>query len=89
MRRYLLDSRPLAGLLNGREPFVSQHQPLLQRAELATSILVYAEVVEYLMGTSDSPRRQRLPGKRRPTSASTDPRYPAGTSAHEAKWLGE
>jgi len=59
MRRYLLDSAPLAGLLNGREPFVSRFQALLQRGELATSILVYAEVVEYLMGAPDFERRQR------------------------------
>jgi predicted nucleic acid-binding protein len=58
MRRYLLDSTPLAGVLNGREPFVTDVRPFLLRRELATSVLVYAEVVEYLKGSSDFAVRQ-------------------------------
>lgn len=61
MRRYLLDSTPLTGMLNKREPFVGLIQPLLLRGELATSILVYAEVVEYLKGSPNfALRRQQL-----------------------------
>jgi predicted nucleic acid-binding protein len=59
VRRYLLDSTPLAGVLNGREPFVSRIQPLLQRGELATSILVYAEIIEYLKGAPNFEARRR------------------------------
>lgn len=40
-------------MLNGKEPFVSQIRPLLLRDELATSVLVYAEVVEYLKSVPD------------------------------------
>jgi hypothetical protein len=50
VRRYLLDSTPLAGYLNGRPAFVEVLSPLLARREVATSILVYAEVTEYLSG---------------------------------------
>jgi predicted nucleic acid-binding protein len=57
MRRYLLDSTPLAGFLHGRVPYVARLTPLLARREVATSILVYAEVTEYLKGLPDFDRR--------------------------------
>jgi len=57
MRRYLLDSTPLAGYLNGRSAFVQVLSPLLTNCEVATSILVYAEVTEYLKGLQHFPRR--------------------------------
>lgn len=61
MRRYLLDSTPLVGMLNGKQPFVASIEPLLQREEVATSMVVYAEVVEYLKGAPDfGHRRQEL-----------------------------
>ena len=57
MRRYLLDTTPLAAYLVGRPQMVEFLTPLLTRHELATSILVYAEVVEYLQGFPDFPAR--------------------------------
>lgn len=57
MRRYLLDSTPLAGFLHGRPQYVAPLTPLLERREAATSILVYAEVTEYLKGLPDYDRR--------------------------------
>lgn len=58
MRRYLLDTTPLAAYLFGREPAVALIDPWLESHEAATSILVYGEVVEYLMGRSRFPDRQ-------------------------------
>lgn len=57
MRRYLLDSTPLAGYLHGRPHFVQQIAPLLAIGEVATSILVYGEVTEYLKGLTDYRQR--------------------------------
>lgn len=59
MRRYLLDSAPLAAYLHGRKPAVTLITPWLERHEVATSILVYAEVTEYLKGLADFGNRQR------------------------------
>jgi predicted nucleic acid-binding protein len=50
MRRYLLDTGPLAALLLARPGAVAMLDPLLARGELATSLLFYGEVVEYLKG---------------------------------------
>jgi predicted nucleic acid-binding protein len=47
MRRYLLDTGPLAAFLNGRPTAVQLLSPWIARREAATSILVYAEIVEY------------------------------------------
>lgn len=59
MRRYLLDTAPLAALLHAR-PFAVKHiLPWLNKHEAATSILVYAEVTEYIKGLSDFSRRHR------------------------------
>lgn len=58
MREYLLDTTPLAALLNNRPPAVSLLSPYLARDELATSILAYAEVLEHLKGAADFPRRR-------------------------------
>lgn len=57
MRRYLLDSAPLAAYLNGRQVIVDLVAPWISRREATTSILAYAEVTEYLKGLSDFPRR--------------------------------
>jgi predicted nucleic acid-binding protein len=59
MRQYLLDSAPLAGYLHGRAPFVELITPFIQEHQAATSILVYAEVIEYLKGLPDFPRRRQ------------------------------
>lgn len=53
MRRYLLDTTPLAGFLLGREGIVDLVEPWLDRREVATSILVYGEISEYLLGRKD------------------------------------
>lgn len=53
MRRYLLDTTPLAGYLLGRSGIVDLVNPWLDRREVATSLLVYGEVAEYLMGRRD------------------------------------
>lgn len=57
MRRYLLDSAPLAAYLNGRKAAVELINPWISRREVATSILVYAEVTEYIKGLPGFPRR--------------------------------
>jgi predicted nucleic acid-binding protein len=59
MRRYLLDSAPLAAYLHGRKRAVETITPWITRNEVATSILVYAEVIEYLKGLADFTSRQR------------------------------
>ncbi|HVC34412.1 MAG TPA: type II toxin-antitoxin system VapC family toxin [Chloroflexota bacterium] len=55
MRRYLLDTAPLAALLHGRQGAVALITPWIARHEVTTSILVYAEVMEYLQGRSGLP----------------------------------
>ena len=58
MRQYLLDSTPLAAYLNGRREAVELVTPWVTRHEVATSILIYAEVLEYIKDLSDPLRRQ-------------------------------
>lgn len=58
MRRYLLDTTPLAAYLFGRPPVVEFVDPWLDRHEVATSILVYGEVIEYLMARPAFPAHQ-------------------------------
>ena len=53
MRRYLLDTGPLGAYLQGRQAVVNLVTPYLREHEAATSILAYAEVVEYLKGFPD------------------------------------
>ncbi len=55
MRRYLLDTTPLAALLNGRPAAVSLITPWMRSHEVITSSLVYAEVIEYIKGKPDFP----------------------------------
>ena len=50
MRRYLLDTGPLGAYLQGRQAVVNLVAPWLRAQEAATSILAYAEVVEYIKG---------------------------------------
>jgi predicted nucleic acid-binding protein len=59
MKLYLLDSTPVAAYLNGRKAVVNLVTPWIIRREVATSILVYAEVTEYIKGLSDFPRRHK------------------------------
>lgn len=58
MRRYLLDSTPVAAYLSRRPAAVEFVTPRLRRRELATSILVYAEVTEYFRSFADAAHRQ-------------------------------
>jgi tRNA(fMet)-specific endonuclease VapC len=48
MRRYLLDSTPLAAFMVGRQQTRTLIEPWIRSGEVATSVLVYAEVIEYL-----------------------------------------
>ena len=50
MKRYLLDTALVAGFLHGRPKAVSLITPLIKEHKAATSMLVYAEVTEYLKG---------------------------------------
>src|SRR5215471_4409185 len=51
MRRYLLDTGPLGAYLQGRQAVVNLVALWLRQHEAATSILAYAEVVEYIKGS--------------------------------------
>jgi hypothetical protein len=50
MKLYLLDSTPVAAYLHGREAVIDLVKPWIIRRAVATSILVYAEVTEYIKG---------------------------------------
>jgi predicted nucleic acid-binding protein len=50
MRRYLLDTGPLAAYLQGRAAALSLISPWIQQREVATTLLSYAEVNEYIRG---------------------------------------
>ena len=58
MRRYLLDTTVLSALLFGRLGAVDLIQPWISSREVVTRILVYGEVIEYLRGLTDFPRRR-------------------------------
>src|SRR3954454_6427572 len=47
MTQYLLDTTPLAAYLLNRHKAVALITPWIARHEVATSVIVYAEVVEY------------------------------------------
>lgn len=57
MRRYLLDTTILTAGLFRRPAAVELLTLWITHREVATSILVYGEVVEYLRGLPDFPRR--------------------------------
>ncbi len=48
MKRYLLDTGPLAAYLLNRRRAVARIDPLIDAEEVATSIIVYGEVEEYI-----------------------------------------
>src|SRR5689334_15417715 len=48
MKKYLLDTGPLAAFLLGRRRALDTIDPWLANRELATSIMVYGEVEEYI-----------------------------------------
>src|SRR5258706_1779025 len=61
MKKYLLDTSLVAGYLLNREKAIALVSPLIERAEAATSILVYGEVVEYVKSFSAFPtHREKL-----------------------------
>lgn len=55
MRLYLLDTTPLAAYLHGRSAAVDLISPWIRRREVATSIVVYGEIVEHLRHRPDFP----------------------------------
>lgn len=59
MRRYLLDTPAIAALLHNRPGAVALMRLWVGNAEAATSVLVYAEVIEYVRGRPDYDRYQR------------------------------
>ncbi|MHB8600197.1 MAG: type II toxin-antitoxin system VapC family toxin [Ktedonobacteraceae bacterium] len=59
MRRYLLDSGPLAAYLPGRKQAVDFISPWILDQEAATSQLVYAEIIEYIKSFSNYARHKR------------------------------
>ena len=58
MKRYLLDTAIVAGFLHGRKKAVSLITPMVKKHEAATSMLVYAEVTEYLQGLPQGKYKQ-------------------------------
>lgn len=58
MKRYLLDTAPLAAYLQKKEPAVSLIRLLIQKHEVATSVVVYEEVTEYIRSHPKFPERQ-------------------------------
>jgi len=57
MRQYLLDTGPVAALLNNRPGAVRRFTPWVRNRLAATSILVYGEVNEYFAGLPNYVRR--------------------------------
>jgi hypothetical protein len=55
MSRYLLDTGTLAALLYARPSVISLITPWLKDHQVATSIVVYAEVIEYIKDRSHFP----------------------------------
>ena len=58
MKRYLLDTSLVAAFLHGRKHIIELIDPWVKKQEVATSILVYGEVTEYLKGLADHSRYQ-------------------------------
>jgi predicted nucleic acid-binding protein len=57
MRRYLLETGPLAAYLQGRPRALSLISPWIRQQEVATSPLCYAEINEYIASFPDYLRR--------------------------------
>jgi predicted nucleic acid-binding protein len=61
MRRYLLDTTPLTAYLYNRQPAISLISPWIVNDEVATSILVYGEIIEHIKGSAQfATQRQQL-----------------------------
>ncbi len=59
MRRYLLDTTSLSAYLTGRRAARERFDPSVAGHELATSVLVYAEILEGLRSRPEFPERRR------------------------------
>jgi predicted nucleic acid-binding protein len=59
MRRYLLDTGTLVAYLQGKPQVVQLVSPMLTGQQAATSMVVYAEVVEHFKSFPDFARRKR------------------------------
>lgn len=59
MKHYLLDTALLAGFFHQRKTAITLITPWLREHQVATSILVYGEVIEYLKGLSDYQQHYR------------------------------
>jgi predicted nucleic acid-binding protein len=57
VKRYLLDTTPLSSYLQGNPQAIALIDPWLDPHEAATSVLVYGEIVEYLMSRPQFARR--------------------------------
>jgi len=56
MRRYLLDTPMVSAYLLSRPAALNLVEPWIENGEVATSILVYGEVNEYIRGREDYPQ---------------------------------
>lgn len=61
MSRYRLDTGPMTALRLGRPSAHSLIDPWMLSEEVVTSVLVYAEVTEYLLGFANAAPRQQEP----------------------------
>ena len=59
MKLYLLDASPLSAYLQNRQGAFALISPWIQAEEVATSILAYGEVAEYIKGFADFSIRHR------------------------------
>jgi len=59
MKQYLLDTAPLGALLRRRPHAIAIITPWLIADEVATSVLAYGEVIEYIRGWTNYQQRRR------------------------------
>jgi predicted nucleic acid-binding protein len=58
VKRYLLDNGPLVALLRGRAGAERLMRSWVVVQEVATSIIVYGEAIEYIRGGADYTKRR-------------------------------
>ena len=58
MRRYLLDTGPLSAYFHGRQAAQTLIDPWVARRQVTTTILSYAELIEYPRGLPDFGRQR-------------------------------
>lgn len=58
VKRYLVDTTSLTAYVTGRVPAQELISPWIERQEVATSILVYGEITEYIQGVPNPRPRQ-------------------------------